>query len=475
MSADLASLPAVVILLPLLGAAILFAWPKVFGGWTAVCVSTATLVLACLLPARPLAGPLLLVDGLSAHFAMLTAAVAAAAAWSSRLQPGLAEAGGFHDALLLALLGSLQAAVLANNLCAMWIAIEAATILGVFATALAQTPEATDAAQKYFLLCGAAVVLAFVGVVVLYLAAIPATGAGLAAMSWSTLASGAPFLPAPLLDLAFVLLLVGFATTAALAPLHSWMPDVQAAGPTAICAVMGGPALNVALVGLLRLRGLLAVSPGAVAPGPPLLVLGLLSVLLGAFGLWRCGDAKRFFALTTLQQNGLCAVAFGLGGPLATFAGLLHMTLHTLTRTAVFQVTGALALQSGTRRFAAFAGLWTGRSKPGFALGAGMLGLAALPPSGLFVSTLLVVLIAVREAPLAAVPLVVGLVAGIFALLARLAALAGQQGSPPSGQPAITPAALWPAWLMLGAVALVGIAMPAPFAQWLRGIAAGLP
>jgi hypothetical protein len=85
------------------------------------------------------------------------------------------------------------------------------------------------------------------------------------------------------------------------------------------------------------------------------------------------------------------------------------------------------------------------------------------------------VLIAVREAPLAAVPLVVGLVAGIFALLARLAALAGQQGSPPSGQPAITPAALWPAWLMLGAVALVGIAMPAPFAQWLRGIAAGLP
>src|SRR5260370_30237291 len=100
------------------------------------------------------------------------------------------------------------------------------------------------------------------------MAARPVIGEGADAMVWTTLIKNASSFSPELLNVAFVFLLLGYGTKVGLAPLHAWLPDAHAEGPTPISAVLSGLLLNVALHPLLRFKVLLAVKPSASSPGP---------------------------------------------------------------------------------------------------------------------------------------------------------------------------------------------------------------
>src|SRR5213079_1397737 len=140
------------------------------------------------------------------------------------------------------------------------------------------------------------------------------------AMVWSVLVTQAAKFDPALLDVAFVFLLLGYGTKVGLAPLHAWLPDAHAEGPTPISAVLSGLLLNVALYALLRFKLLLAANPGALAPGPLMVILGLVSLIFAAFMLYRRRDIKRMFAYSSIEHMGIITFAFGMGGPLANFA-----------------------------------------------------------------------------------------------------------------------------------------------------------
>ena len=125
-----------------------------------------------------------------------------------------------------------------------------------------RTHEALEAAWKYFILGSVGIALALFGTILVYMAARPVIGEGLDAMEWTVLVSRAGGFDPALLDLAFVFLLLGYGTKVGLAPLHAWLPDAHAEGPTPISAVLSGLLLNVALYALLRFKMLLAANPG---------------------------------------------------------------------------------------------------------------------------------------------------------------------------------------------------------------------
>ncbi len=474
---ELGSPQALVVLLPLLSAgALVFVRRPAWSAWAMLAASAATFALACRLPFEHLAGTLLLADPLSAHMAVLTAFVGLAAAWFSRATlPELAAqmtpaALRHYHALFMAFLGFMLLALLSDNLGVAWVGIEAATIAGVVAVGLPRTPGAVEAAWKYFVVAGVGVGLALFGIVALYLAAQAAGVTGLGGMSWTALTAAAPSLPAPLLNLAFVFLLVGYATKAGLAPLHTWLADAHAEGPTPLSAVLSGSVLNVALISILRLRGVVAGNPATIDPGIPIEALGVASVLLGALGMWRRRDMKRFFALSSIEQNGLVALAFGVGGAAGVFAGLLHMTLQTLAKAALFMAVGDAAQRKGSQRLEAIGGLLANHRRLGLTFAAGIAAVAALPPFGMFASGFLILTAAMRQAPLAGALAGAGLVIGAWALLSRLIALCLGQPTPDVG-PAPAPAALLPAWLLLAVVLAAGVALPSPVSAWLGGIA----
>jgi hydrogenase-4 component F len=268
------------------------------------------------------------------------------------------------------LMFAMNLALVANNIGLMWVAIELATLTTVLMVGIYRTHEALEAAWKYFILGSVGIALALFGTILIYMAALPVIGEGLDAMVWTVLIEKAASFDPALLNVAFVFLLLGYGTKVGLAPLHAWLPDAHAEGPTPISAVLSGLLLNVALYALLRFKLLLAANPGALTAGPLMMIMGLTSLIFAAFMLYRRRDIKRMFAYSSIEHMGIITFAFGIGGPLANFAGLLHMTMHSLTKSAIFFAVGHIAQVKGTQKIADMGGLTVTHPVLGWGLGA---------------------------------------------------------------------------------------------------------
>lgn len=375
----------------------------------------------------------------------------------------------FYHAMYQALLFAMNLALLANNIGLLWVAIELATLITVLMVGLYRTRAALEAAWKYFILGSLGIALALFGTILVYLAAQPVIGQGLPAMAWDQLLAHAAAFDPALLNLAFVFLLLGYGTKAGLVPLHAWLPDAHAEGPTPISAVLSGLLLNVALYAVLRFKMLMSANPAALAPGPLMVGLGLLSLLFAGLMLYRRGDIKRLFAYSSIEHMGIITFAFGMGGPLANFAGLLHMTMHSLTKSAIFFAVGHISQVKGTQRISTIRGLTVTHPTLGWGLVAGVVAIAGMPPFGVFMSEFLVVSSTFARQPLLALPLVLGLLLAFGTLLWRLHGMAF--GKPDSGPAAPMQASALPMLAHLALVFLAGFWLPGPLVAWFKNVA----
>src|SRR2546430_6205725 len=158
--------------------------------------------------------------------------------------------------------------------------MEAATLTTVLLVALYRTHASLEAAWKYFILCGVGIAQALFGTILVYFAAEKVLGPGTGSLLWTHLDAVKTELQPTVLSVAFVFLLVGYGTKVGLAPLHNWLPDAHAEGPTPVSAVLSGLLLNVALYAVVRCKVLVE---GAVHSGMAshlMMGFGLLSVLL---------------------------------------------------------------------------------------------------------------------------------------------------------------------------------------------------
>jgi hydrogenase-4 component F len=377
----------------------------------------------------------------------------------------------FYHALYQAMIGAMNVALVANNVGLLWVGVEVATLSTVMMVGIYRTPEAIEAAWKYFILGSVGIALAFFGTILVYLVAQEVLGEGLPAMAWDLITKNAAKLDPSLLSLAFVFLLVGYGTKVGLAPFHAWLPDAHAEGPTPISSVLSGLLLNVALYALLRFKIILAANPSTINVGLVFVVLGLVSLLFAAFMLYRRRDIKRLFAYSSIEHMGIITFAFGMGGPLANFAGLLHMTMHSLTKSAIFFAVGHIAQVKGTQRIVGIRGLSASHPVLAVGLALGVLAIAGLPPFGVFTSEFMLVSSSFSRQPLLAIVLVLGLLVAFGALILRLQQVLFGEGSGPAAE---VKATYVPLFLHLAIVLMAGLWLPEPVVRWFRAVAAQL-
>jgi len=467
-----------VLVTPAVAAAVLAILP---GYWlTARLNVLATLVTflaaASLVFGRPEPGTYLLVDDLNNVFIVLTTFVAFTTSVFSasyisheletgRLTPSFVR---FYHAMYQVLMFAMNLALLANNIGLMWVAIELATLTTVLMVGIYRTHEALEAAWKYFILGSVGIALALFGTILVYMAAQPVISDGYAAMVWTGLVAHAAAFDPALLNIAFVFLLLGYGTKVGLVPLHAWLPDAHAEGPTPISAVLSGLLLNVALYALLRFKMLLAVNVNALAPGPLMITMGLISLIFAAFMLYRRRDIKRMFAYSSIEHMGIITFAFGMGGPLANFAGLLHMTMHSLTKSAIFFAVGHIAQVKGTQRISDMGGLTETNPVLGWGLVLGVVAIAGLPPLGIFMSEFLVVSSTMAREPWLAIPLVFGILVGLGALFLRLNGIAFGE---PRGTTAEAKASYVPMFAHLALVFAAGVYIPPALVAGFQNVA----
>jgi hydrogenase-4 component F len=463
---------AAVLLIPVSAAALLASLPnyRISAGLN-VAASLLTLLAAMSLfvTDRPLPGQYLLVDDLNIVFIVLnafvgfTTSVFSSSYIAHELETGRLTAPNlrFYHAMYQIMMFGMNLAFVSNNIGLMWVAVELATLTTVLMVGIYRTHEALEAAWKYFILGSVGIALALFGTILVYMAAQPVVGEGTNAMVWTVLIEHAARFDPALLNVAFVFLMLGYGTKVGLAPLH-------AEGPTPISAVLSGLLLNVALYAVLRFKLLLAANPEAIAPGPLMITMGLTSLVFAAFMLYRRRDIKRLFAYSSIEHMGIIVFAFGMGGPLANFAGLLHMVMHSLTKSAIFFTVGHIAQVKGTQNITDIRGLTETHPGLGWALVIGVVAIAGLPPLGIFMSEFLVVSSTFARHPLLAMPLVFGILLAFGALLLRLTGVAFGE---PRGSAAPAEASYIPMYSHLALVFAAGIYLPPPLVTWFQHVA----
>jgi hydrogenase-4 component F len=439
-----------------------------------------TFVAAAALALRvAIGGPLLVLDRLffvdpfNVFLVTLTAFVGFTTALFSRPYMRIEEHEGRVTAARLKLyhgmyqlfLFTMLLALLTNNMGILWVALEAATLTTVLLVSLYRTPASIEAAWKYFVLCGVGIAQALFGTILLYFAAEKVLGIEGGALLWTELDRVKTSLEPTVLSLAFVFLLVGYGTKVGLVPLHSWLPDAHAEGPTPMSAVLSGLLLNVALYAVVRCKVLV---DGAVAtPFARVLMMGfgLASVVLASFLLLRQKDIKRLFAWSSIEHMGIVTFAFGMGGTVANFAALLHMTVHSLTKSAIFFAVGHATQKAGTQLMDGIRGLVAVSPMLGWALALGALAILGMPPFGVFASEFLIVTTAMRDHPWATPFMLLALGVAFAAILSRVQPMVFGESN--VARLPHRPAAI-PVFVHLALVLMLGLWMPPFLAEWYR-------
>ena len=468
-----------VLVLPLAGAAVLgLLGHRGRAPEINVAFSLATFCAAAVLTAQIVAGgPILVlheqffVDPLNVFLVALTAFVAFTTALFARPYMRVERDHGKMTAPRMRLFHSMYQlftftmllALTTNNMGLLWVALEAATLATVLLVAVYRTPASLEAAWKYFILCGVGIAQALFGTILLYLAAERLIGAEGGGLLWTNLDAVKDQLEPTVISLAFVFLLVGYGTKVGLAPLHNWLPDAHAEGPTPISAVLSGLLLNVALYAVLRCKVLADGALDSRFAGELMMGFGLLSVVVAAFFLSRQRDIKRMFAYSSIEHMGLITFAFGMGGALASFAGLLHMTVHSLVKSAIFFAVGHAAQKAGTQNMDDIRGLIRVNPTVGWGLMIGSLAILGMPPFGVFASEFLIITTAMREFPWTTPILLLALAVAFAAVLAKVQPMVFGETNV---RPLAHPPAIVPVFVHLGLALLLGLYIPPYLENW---------
>ncbi|PJG83080.1 hydrogenase 4 subunit F [Caviibacterium pharyngocola] len=281
--------------------------------------------------------------------------------------------------------------VTTNNVILMWVGIEATTLSSAFLVGIYAHRTALEAAWKYIIICSVGVAFGLYGTILTFSDANTLLSDPSQAIFWSAINQQAQGLNPTLMHLAFVFILIGFGTKCGLFPMHTWLPDAHSEAPSPVSAILSAVLLNCAMLVVLRYYILVSKAVGPDYPQTLLLVFGLLSTGIASFFIIMQHDIKRKLAYHSIENMGLIGFAFGLGGPIGMFAGLLHTITHSLAKALLFCASGNILLKYHSRDIQNVRGMWVASPITAVLFAGGALALGGVPPFGMFASEFAIV------------------------------------------------------------------------------------
>ena len=130
--------------------------------------------------------------------------------------------------------------------------------------------------------------------------------------------------------------LVGAVGKSAQIPLYTWLPSAMA-GPTPVSALIHAATMVTAGVYLIiRTKAIWTASPFALEVTA---VIGVLTLLIGAWSACKAWDIKKVLAYSTISQLGYMFLALGIG---AFSSALFHLMTHAFFKACLFLSAGSL-------------------------------------------------------------------------------------------------------------------------------------
>lgn len=392
------------------------------------------------------------------------------------------ESGAFDNARLSTYYGlfnlflfTMLLTVTANNIIMMWVAVEATTLGSAFLVGIHGKHASLEAAWKYVIICTVGVAFALYGTVLIYADAVNVMQRPDQAVLWTAIVQNAAALEPTLVKMAFVFVLIGFGTKAGLFPMHAWLPDAHSEAPSPVSALLSGVLLNCALLIIFRFATVTGLSVGPQFAQTLFVVFGALSVAAAAFFMYAQRDVKRLLAYSSTENIGLIVLAFGLGGPLGVFAGLLQAVNHSLAKSLMFCLSGNILIKYGSRSLERVRGMLQTIPLSGALMLAGALALAGAPPFNIFLSKFLIIVTGLGSAYRWVVIVCLLLLTIVFAAFVRLIGSAVFGARPDDlhkGEAGWL--TLAPVLVLLALVLMLGVYLPPPLWSLLQQ-ASGVP
>jgi hydrogenase-4 component F len=304
-----------------------------------------------------------------------------------------------------------------NNLGAIWVSIEATTLVSVLLIMLYTKESAIEAAWKYLIIATVGLSFALFGTVFFYYAnttAAPGTDPNIA-MNWTNMVANSKLLDPNIIKIAFVFILVGFGTKAGLAPMHTWLPDAHSEAPTPVSALLSGVLLNCSIYGILRFQIITSGSVGPEFPSQLLVILWVVSVGIVAASIYFQKDMKRMLAYSSVEHMGIVALAVGFGGFVGIYGALLHIINHAIAKPLMFLASGTISQRYETKAMSEIKGIIKIMPVTGAMLLIGGLAIVGMPPFNIFVSEFMILSSGFGSGQFLASSLVIAFLVVIFA------------------------------------------------------------
>jgi hydrogenase-4 component F len=223
--------------------------------------------------------------------------------------------------------------------------------------------------------------------------------------------------------------------------------------------------LNIALYAIVRCKVLVDGSTHTHYAGNIMMGFGIVSIVVASFSILRQKDIKRMFSYSSIEHMGIATFAFGLGGPIATFGALLHMLMHSLTKSSIFFTVGHACQMHRTQEIAKIRGLFKGDSFVGWTLMLCTMAIAGMPPFGIFTSEFLILTATIKDVPLLSPFILTGLIVAFAGLLRKVQYMVS--GDVPSYCKTLK-AARTPVLLHMALVLVLGFYMPDFLNKWFQ-------
>jgi hydrogenase-4 component F len=312
--------------------------------------------------------------------------------------------------------------------------VEATTAASSVLVAFSGKPRALEAGWKYLILTTLGVSLAFLGIVVMFVAS-PTQGSGIGQLDWLALPVTLAHMPHGAAVAAYALVMLGLATKIGWAPVHNWLPDAHSEAPAPVSAMLSSALLPAVMLLAWRLRDAASEPIGNAAATMPLAAFGIFSVAVAVPFLWQPMAWKRLLAYHSLEHMGIITVGIAIGGPLALAGVVLHFAGHALAKALGFYAAIPLyQIQPDAARHSARD---VAASSPATfaAMAVCAFTLAGLPPSPLFFSELFIILGGIESgyvvlASILAVLIAFAFIGLLHALLEALQSTPGQENLP---------------------------------------------
>lgn len=335
-------------------------------------------------------GIYMVVDGLSIFMLIIISLISLLAIiYSVAFIERYTNKTGYYTLFLLMIAG-MNGVVLSGDMFNLFVFLEVTAIASYALVAFGTEAEGLEGAFKYQVMGTVASGIILLGIALLY----AFTGTlNMADMARIISEQGSN----SLLLFVGVLFLAGFGLKAAIMPFHSWLPDAYTSAPAPISAMLAGVVgksigiyalcrIFFNVLGLGQMKSILYI----------LMVLGIISMVAGAFLALVQKDFKRLLSYSSISQIGYIIFAFGLGTPLGFLGGLFHLLNHSIFKSLLFLNSGAIVYSTNFRNLKEMGGISKKMPVTGATSLVGSLSVVGIPPFNGFWSKLIIIFAAIQ-------------------------------------------------------------------------------